>query len=792
MNESTFEANSHDILKKIFPLLDNLKITHQNSFSVKLGHSMIVNGANKTSATGRLDILVSYEDKNLAIVELKSPGVNINFDDAKQGVSYARLMTPMPPLVVVSNGEDTEFYKTYDLEPWDSSSMDDIVVRNLFKMGLSCAADDHDDAVKLLLGRSDIWKTIIKNYSKDILNNFEGEVNDFSCPISKKFIIRRKIENELYKSIIDNPIVTLIGAPLSGKTNVVYRLCNEENTNIIPLYINAKMNYGVLQSISNKFSQTLFKQMSPESVRNWIINSLINSKDARFVIIIDELSLPLSEDIKKEIFELIDLNINNKFSMLLVMDKFCFDKISSSHGRPTKNAIGKSDVHEMSCLDDEEFEEVLQKFSSDFHVHFHSGAYYNVEYRNLRILRILAAQYGIFDAQIANLKDKVIFVPSVTSFNILSESWNAFVTDEELQTDLRYLVIAIIEDELSRINDPFLALMSYGIGLLTYESAENKLGNPRLTRLINQGFIQRLNIEDGKAYIISRFPEALSAAAAFYITDILVENYRKDKMDIAYKFLFNTIPNFPYSDLVATLAIFRANKIEPNLLSEIFNKLIYDEPIIDQTHVNSDCLVYLEDQRVVKTKNLEGITFSNWYPWLVLSHIASLEIGDDNGNQNIRLKVFANIGSYNNILMRVDNVPFKEMQGYHTHTNVDGGSFICGKSGIIEPITFAMQQAFYQIPKKMMELCEYAISAENINLLMRLNTAARSTETCDDVIIETCSKEVVKITSDKIAEIMEIDAQSELNNKNVKVIKVGRNKPCPCNSGKKYKKCCGK
>lgn len=26
----------------------------------------------------------------------------------------------------------------------------------------------------------------------------------------------------------------------------------------------------------------------------------------------------------------------------------------------------------------------------------------------------------------------------------------------------------------------------------------------------------------------------------------------------------------------------------------------------------------------------------------------------------------------------------------------------------------------------------------------------------------------------------------------IKMIKIGRNDPCPCGSGKKYKKCCGK
>ena len=30
------------------------------------------------------------------------------------------------------------------------------------------------------------------------------------------------------------------------------------------------------------------------------------------------------------------------------------------------------------------------------------------------------------------------------------------------------------------------------------------------------------------------------------------------------------------------------------------------------------------------------------------------------------------------------------------------------------------------------------------------------------------------------------------NNKQDKKVKIGRNDPCPCGSGKKYKKCCGK
>ena len=37
-----------------------------------------------------------------------------------------------------------------------------------------------------------------------------------------------------------------------------------------------------------------------------------------------------------------------------------------------------------------------------------------------------------------------------------------------------------------------------------------------------------------------------------------------------------------------------------------------------------------------------------------------------------------------------------------------------------------------------------------------------------------------------------LEGDSAPVNRTVKKVKVGRNDPCPCGSGKKYKKCCGK
>jgi len=45
----------------------------------------------------------------------------------------------------------------------------------------------------------------------------------------------------------------------------------------------------------------------------------------------------------------------------------------------------------------------------------------------------------------------------------------------------------------------------------------------------------------------------------------------------------------------------------------------------------------------------------------------------------------------------------------------------------------------------------------------------------------------------RLADIKEKQLKQSLSNTPKKpLVKVGRNEPCPCGSGKKYKKCCGK
>lgn len=106
--EQQFEAEIRAALLRIFPWLPASGISHQTTFNFAFGHATItVDGLPKNSARARADVLVSLRGSPLAMLELKRAGSGLTMEDEKQGLSYARVMHPSPPLVVVTDGANT-------------------------------------------------------------------------------------------------------------------------------------------------------------------------------------------------------------------------------------------------------------------------------------------------------------------------------------------------------------------------------------------------------------------------------------------------------------------------------------------------------------------------------------------------------------------------------------------------------------------------------------------------------------------------------------------------------------
>ena len=124
--EAELEARIHTAVLAAFPWLPPDDLKHQIKFEFKFGHSTVsINGAAVSSAQARLDILVSYKDRPLAVMELKREGLPLTADDEEQGLSYARMLHPNPPLIVVTNGTNTKILETYSGKEWQTNDPSD-------------------------------------------------------------------------------------------------------------------------------------------------------------------------------------------------------------------------------------------------------------------------------------------------------------------------------------------------------------------------------------------------------------------------------------------------------------------------------------------------------------------------------------------------------------------------------------------------------------------------------------------------------------------------------------------
>ena len=150
--EASLEAEIHGALRLAFPWLPDGAIQHQTTFSVFLGTKAIaVNGLHTRADRIRTDILLRRNGDPLAILELKRPGSLLTADDDAQGLSYARLLTPQAPLVVVTNGLDCRLIETHTGQPWLPEEKSEATFADLVQSASLASTRDLKVAISTLM-----------------------------------------------------------------------------------------------------------------------------------------------------------------------------------------------------------------------------------------------------------------------------------------------------------------------------------------------------------------------------------------------------------------------------------------------------------------------------------------------------------------------------------------------------------------------------------------------------------------------------------------------------------------
>lgn len=204
--ETDLEARMHAVMHESFPWLNRKSIKHQTHFSLKLGHVEVdVNGENKSSLSGRSDMLILINDKPMVLLELKREDVCIDdASDLNQALSYARLMIPMVPIVILSNGKVTKIYVTYNGEEWVPEGKTQMAFEACIANAGTLAASDVENAVNTLMGaHQSLWVEVFNSISNELVNERSGHWFEYK-PFVRDFLILRQATKEIQSLLKSN------------------------------------------------------------------------------------------------------------------------------------------------------------------------------------------------------------------------------------------------------------------------------------------------------------------------------------------------------------------------------------------------------------------------------------------------------------------------------------------------------------------------------------------------------------------------------------------------------------
>jgi type I site-specific restriction endonuclease len=109
-------------------------IRHHTRFSFDFGQARIeIDGKEQSRATGRADVLLCSGQQPLAVLELKRTTQTLLDADAAQGLSYARMLHPRPPLAAVTNGTDLVLLETHTGNEWKPADQSEAEFARLIK-----------------------------------------------------------------------------------------------------------------------------------------------------------------------------------------------------------------------------------------------------------------------------------------------------------------------------------------------------------------------------------------------------------------------------------------------------------------------------------------------------------------------------------------------------------------------------------------------------------------------------------------------------------------------------------
>lgn len=456
--EAELESRIATALTVAFPNISRNQLSEQRRFTVRLGHQTCeFDSAAQWKKSGIADILIFLDDRPLAVLEVKRQDIKLTSADYEQVQSYANQLTPRPPLLIVTNGDETLLFDSNSGQRW--SPMDDAetaVKRLLVNVGKVAVADMRW-AVEALMGReTGVWAPIVRARTSALIAEMTDQPGGADHPFSRDLLFPRLAIEEVIEAIKSKSTFIIIeGAPMVGKTSLLKELSQVSATSEdFAVLMLRGSGGGLFQALANLFASELEWNLSANDARQWLRRLSNGSVGPALVIMID--CVDSGTNMAADLEELANLGLGNRLKVVLTTD--WADGLLKLPNRRGKTGLGTHATQiELGPLGLVEFHQA-QRVLADFRILFSDGAEYSEDYRAPWLLRSIYE--NTVRAPRYNDKSLQVLLPASLGLHQVSIISKIYEEQEQLLRGYRLLARDTLADSQSYSGELALAAKS--------------------------------------------------------------------------------------------------------------------------------------------------------------------------------------------------------------------------------------------------------------------------------------------------------------------------------------------
>jgi hypothetical protein len=738
--EAELEALLSSALSLAFSSIPRDQFKHQVRFKVRLGHKkQELDGAWAWRARGRADIILFHQGRALAVVELKREDLALTDEDRDQGQSYANLLTPRPPLVILTNGKSVEVFDSGTGEPWSAGDDASAAVAKLLQNAATVAAAGMRWAVEALMGPAgDVWTKAVRDRTAHLIRQLTVAPGEIGKPFARDFHCPRmatRVAEALLKG--DKAIVLVEGPPLIGKSSVLRELAmrTEHSAELAMLMLRGGSGAGLFQRIANVFSAELEWEVTADNVRQWL------RRMSRFgygpTLVLAIVGLEPGGAMAVDLEELADTQFGPKLRLIATTDD-ADALLAAANGRTPTAIAARAARLKVGPLDTREFK-YAERALKRLRIGFTPGAVFADEYRVPWLLR------SIYDRLARHPKygdtSGGFLLPSSLGLQQIDATRAAYARQPDLLHGYRLIARDALADQKPR--SPELSLAG-AYAFVVQRDALASASEAALPQLAAQGWARTYRHAGGEDVVVPTAPEVFMSELSIAAGEELGRRAQTDG-HAAGVWLGERFEGIFLGDFVGAQAIRdlagRTGGFNWQIIQGLLSRPPRTKPVKDALIAfplaNGQIRHASVENGKARLANRNGVAFgpeidlgpeqsriyADTTPSMIVGQLARLPmapVGDD----HIRVDA--------GLLLEVGVCPFPLLRARNNgvahlvHDLGDLGEVLCQDNGVIEPVTAAMAELLSRPWDHRDAWIAVALQTRSLPLLQRVMIALRA------------------------------------------------------------------